>query len=80
MDLIEVVFSGTAYGELAVATNSHPDNVKCVNSASSICDRFRSLRIFAIRIPISVKFTSMIPSPLYFISRKVQSLGAVKAL
>jgi len=28
--LIDVVFSGTAYGELTVATSSHPDNVKRV--------------------------------------------------
>ena len=30
MNLIEIVFSGTAYGGLAVATSSHPDNVKSV--------------------------------------------------
>lgn len=28
--MIEIVFSGTAYGGLAVATSSHPDNVKSV--------------------------------------------------
>ncbi len=35
MDLIEIVFSGTAYGGLRVATSSHPENIKHIKQEAN---------------------------------------------